>query len=66
MRAFGVCVATVYTGEELRRVPLPTARTRRGTMPTSYDTATAELAMTLNTLAYVDENRTATQQRGRR
>jgi len=32
----------------------------------SYDTATAELAMTLNTLAYVDENRTATQQRGRR
>jgi hypothetical protein len=31
-------------------------------MPTSYDTATAELAMTLSTLAYVDENRTATQQ----
>ena len=31
-------------------------------MSTSYDTATAELAMTLSTLAYVDENRTATQQ----
>src|SRR5215471_2311365 len=31
-------------------------------MPSSYDTATAELAMTLSTLAYVDENRTATQQ----
>ena len=31
-------------------------------MPTSYDTATAELAMTLSTLAYVDENRTATKQ----
>ena len=31
-------------------------------MPKSYDTATAELAMTLSTLAYVDENRTATQQ----
>ena len=31
-------------------------------MPTSYDIATAELAMTLSTLAYVDENRTATQQ----
>jgi triacylglycerol lipase len=31
-------------------------------MPASYDTATAELAMTLSTLAYVDENRTATQQ----
>jgi len=28
----------------------------------SYDGATAELAMTLSTLAYVDENRTATQQ----
>ena len=31
-------------------------------MPASYDTATAELAMTLSTLAYVDENTTATQQ----
>jgi hypothetical protein len=31
-------------------------------MPTSYDTATVEFAMTLSTLAYVDENRTATQQ----
>jgi hypothetical protein len=31
-------------------------------MPKSYDSATAELAMTLSTLAYVDENRTATQQ----
>jgi hypothetical protein len=31
-------------------------------MPISYNTATAELAMTLSTLAYVDENRTATQQ----
>jgi Lipase (class 3) len=31
-------------------------------MPKSYDAATAELAMTLSTLAYVDENTTATQQ----
>jgi hypothetical protein len=31
-------------------------------MPESYDAATAELAMTLSTLAYVDENTTATQQ----
>jgi hypothetical protein len=31
-------------------------------MPTQYDTATAELAMTLSTLAYVDENRIASQQ----
>ena len=31
-------------------------------MPTTYDSATVELAMTLSTLAYVDENRTATQQ----
>jgi Lipase (class 3) len=31
-------------------------------MPRSYDSATVELAMTLSTLAYVDENRTATQQ----
>src|SRR5262252_9603596 len=31
-------------------------------MPESYDSATVELAMTLSTLAYVDENRTATQQ----
>ena len=31
-------------------------------MPRSYDGATVELAMTLSTLAYVDENRTATQQ----
>ena len=31
-------------------------------MPKSYDPATAELAMTLSTLAYVDENRIATQQ----
>ena len=31
-------------------------------MPKSYDPATAELAMTLSTLAYVDENRAATQQ----
>jgi hypothetical protein len=30
-------------------------------MPKSYDSATVELAMTLSTLAYVDENRTATQ-----
>jgi triacylglycerol lipase len=35
---------------------------RSRTMPKSYDPATAELAMTLSTLAYVDENRTATQQ----
>lgn len=33
-----------------------------GSVPKSYDPATAELAMTLSTLAYVDENRTATQQ----
>jgi triacylglycerol lipase len=31
-------------------------------MPKSYDTTTAELAMTLSTLAYVDENRIASQQ----
>ena len=31
-------------------------------MPRSYDSATVELAMTLSTLAYVDENRTTTQQ----
>ena len=31
-------------------------------MPKSYDSATVELAMTLSTLAYVDENRIATQQ----
>jgi len=31
-------------------------------MPESYDSATVEFAMTLSTLAYVDENRTATQQ----
>ena len=31
-------------------------------MSKTYDTATVELAMTLSTLAYVDENRTATQQ----
>jgi triacylglycerol lipase len=31
-------------------------------MPKSYNPATAELAMTLSTLAYVDENRIATQQ----
>jgi hypothetical protein len=31
-------------------------------MPKSYDSATADLAMTLSTLAYVDENRTAAQQ----
>ena len=31
-------------------------------MPKSYDPATAELAVTLSTLAYVDENRIATQQ----
>jgi hypothetical protein len=31
-------------------------------MPKSYDSTTAELAMILSTLAYVDENRTATQQ----
>ena len=31
-------------------------------MPNSYASATVELAMTLSTLAYVDENRTATQQ----
>ena len=31
-------------------------------MPKSYDSATVELAMTLSTLAYLDENRTATQQ----
>jgi triacylglycerol lipase len=39
-----------------------TPQKRRETMPKSYDPATAELAMTLSTLAYVDENRTATQQ----
>jgi hypothetical protein len=33
-----------------------------GAMPRSYNSATVELAMTLSTLAYVDENRTATQQ----
>ena len=31
-------------------------------MSKTYDSATVELAMTLSTLAYVDENRTATQQ----
>jgi hypothetical protein len=31
-------------------------------MPISYDTATVELAVTLSTLAYVDENRIASQQ----
>jgi hypothetical protein len=31
-------------------------------MAISYDTATADLAMTLSTLAYVDENRVASQQ----
>jgi Lipase (class 3) len=31
-------------------------------MPISYDVATVELAMTLSTLAYVDENRIASQQ----
>jgi uncharacterized coiled-coil protein SlyX len=31
-------------------------------MPKSYDSATVEFAMTLSTLAYVDENRTATQE----
>ncbi|MDR3530545.1 MAG: hypothetical protein P4L90_08355 [Rhodopila sp.] len=31
-------------------------------MPKSYDTATVELAMTLSTLAYVDENRIASQE----
>ena len=31
-------------------------------MPKSYDTATVELAMTLSTLAYVDDNRIASQQ----
>ena len=31
-------------------------------MPSSYNSATVELAMTLSTLAYLDENRTATQQ----
>jgi hypothetical protein len=31
-------------------------------MPNSYDTATVELAMTLSTLAYVEENRIASQQ----
>jgi Lipase (class 3) len=39
-----------------------TPQERSRTMPKSYDPATAELAMTLSTLAYVDENRTATQQ----
>ena len=31
-------------------------------MSKTYDNATVELAMTLSTLAYVEENRTATQQ----
>jgi hypothetical protein len=31
-------------------------------MPRSYDSATVELAVTLSTFAYVDENRSATQQ----
>ena len=31
-------------------------------MPKSYDATTVELAMTLSTLAYVDENRIASQQ----
>ena len=31
-------------------------------MPKTYDSATVELAMALSTLAYVDQNRTATQQ----
>ena len=31
-------------------------------MPKTYDSATVELAMTLSTLAYIDENRIATQQ----
>jgi hypothetical protein len=32
-------------------------------MSKTYDSATVELAMTLSTLAYVDENRTATSSR---
>jgi hypothetical protein len=32
-----------------------TPQERSGTMPKSYDPATAELAMTLSTLAYADE-----------
>jgi hypothetical protein len=31
-------------------------------MPKSYDATTVELAVTLSTLAYVDENRIASQQ----
>jgi hypothetical protein len=34
-------------------------------MPKSYDTATVELPMTLSTLAYVDENRIASQESAR-
>jgi hypothetical protein len=37
-------------------------KTAERTMPKSFDTATVELAMTLSTLAYVDENRIASQQ----
>ena len=41
---------------------MPAVGERNETMPKFYDSATADLAMTLSTLAYVDENRTATQQ----
>jgi|GEM_PF-6567488 hypothetical protein len=37
------------------------AQDYRGDMPKSCDTATVELAVTLSTLAYVDENRIASQ-----
>jgi triacylglycerol lipase len=43
-------------------VKLGTGQEGNGTMLESYDTATVELAMTLSTLAYVDENRIASQQ----
>jgi hypothetical protein len=42
--------------------PLSYKTPQDGTMPKSYDSATVEFAMTLSTLAYVDDNRTATQQ----
>jgi hypothetical protein len=50
------------TGPSITVHPYKTPQERNRTMPESYDSATAELAMTLSTLAYVDENRTATQQ----
>ena len=54
--------ATADTGPSDNHHPYKTPQERNRTVAESYDSATAELAMTLSTLAYVDENRTATQQ----